>query len=455
MVSSCVECGGLNFEVDDARGDSFCLDCGAVQKQHESSFIVASVEFQESAGGAKHVVGQHINSEGFGKSSFGKLGGSRQSIEITFSNAKKIVNDIATQLHLPPDITDTGYNFYKMCYNRGLSRGRTLKTFCAACLYIACRVSLTSHMLIDFSQAVQVDVTSLGRFFSIICKTLHISLPLIDPSLYIPRFADKLNFGSKTQQIVQVAVNLVAGMQRDWMCTGRRPSGLCASSLLIAARLYGFNRTVDDILSVFKLHKATLLKRLQEFSNVSSGFLTYDELLTSDPSQQSQSSQDDEGPLWLQNSEEEHLGEQKKQKLREEMLKMCGEIDKLIETQVQRKPPKFLEKNNEENVSERVKDFVEDPKNLEKLSETELSSEVDDSEIENALLDEKEVKSRILMWKKLEDEEKIQSETNERIEQEETPPKKLSRIEMKKFQEQEETLCDNLLEHDDDLVGYL
>ena len=98
-------------------------------------------------------------------------------------------------------------------------------------------------------------MNQLGRIYTIICKTLHINLPVIDPSIYIPRFADKLEFGEKAGEISQVATNLISGMKRDWMVTGRRPSGLCAAALLLAARLYGFHRTVKDILRVLKINK--------------------------------------------------------------------------------------------------------------------------------------------------------------------------------------------------------
>ncbi len=32
-------------------------------------------------------------------------------------------------------------------------------------------------------------------------------------------------------------------MRRDWICTGRRPTGLCGAALLVAARYHGFKHT--------------------------------------------------------------------------------------------------------------------------------------------------------------------------------------------------------------------
>lgn len=50
-----------------------------------------------------------------------------------------------------------------------------------------------------------------------------------DPCLYIPRFAQMLEFGEKNHEVSMTAMRLVQRMKRDWMHTGRRPSGLCGA----------------------------------------------------------------------------------------------------------------------------------------------------------------------------------------------------------------------------------
>ncbi|CAL8298184.1 unnamed protein product [Arctogadus glacialis] len=50
-----------------------------------------------------------------------------------------------------------------------------------------------------------------------------------DPCLYIPRFAQLLEFGEKNRDVSMTALRLLQRMKRDWMHTGRRPSGLCGA----------------------------------------------------------------------------------------------------------------------------------------------------------------------------------------------------------------------------------
>ncbi len=100
--------------------------------------------------------------------------------------------------------------------------------------------------------------------------------------MLIPRFAHKLEFGDKTHEITQTALRLVRRMKRDWIATGRRPSGLCGAALLVAARMYDFHRSLDDIVKVVKIGKTTLRKRMIEFEDTPSSNLTVDEFHTID-----------------------------------------------------------------------------------------------------------------------------------------------------------------------------
>ena len=52
-----------------------------------------------------------------------------------------------------------------------------------------------------------------------------------DPCLYIPRFAHLLEFGEKNHEVSMTALRLLQRMKRDWMHTGRRPSGLCGAGI--------------------------------------------------------------------------------------------------------------------------------------------------------------------------------------------------------------------------------
>jgi transcription factor IIIB subunit 2 len=60
-------------------------------------------------------------------------------------------------------------------------------------------------------------------------RELNLRLPLVDPSIYIHRFAAMLEFGDKTSAVAADALRLVQRMSRDWIQTGRRPAGICGA----------------------------------------------------------------------------------------------------------------------------------------------------------------------------------------------------------------------------------
>ncbi|KAL1116072.1 hypothetical protein AAG570_005567 [Ranatra chinensis] len=78
------------------------------------------------------------------------------------------------------------------------------------------------------------------------------------------------------------ALRLVQRMKKDSMHSGRRPSGICGAALLMASRLHGYSRTVEDIIKVVQIHKSTLKKRLVEFGETPSSSLTLQEFMTVD-----------------------------------------------------------------------------------------------------------------------------------------------------------------------------
>lgn len=154
------------------------------------------------------------------------------------------------------------------------TRGRRSDHVAAVCLYAVCRTEKSSHMLIDFSDILQVNVFTLGATFLKLCRVLNLTLPHVDPSLYISRFAVALDFGDYTQRVAQDAVRIAQRMDRDWISSGRRPAGICGACLLIAARMNGFRRTTKEMIYVVKVADVTIQKRLQEFNQTESAHLS-------------------------------------------------------------------------------------------------------------------------------------------------------------------------------------
>ncbi|KAF5906507.1 transcription factor IIIB 90 kDa subunit-like, partial [Clarias magur] len=279
----CKNCGGADIDIDQARGSAVCTNCGSVL---EDNIIVSEVQFVENSGGGASAIGQFVSADGpvkapvLGSSFHTSLG--KESRAQTLLNGKRQIHSLGSQLQLNQHCLDTAFNFFKMVVSKHLTRGRKMAHIIAACLYLVCRTEGTPHMLLDLSDLLQVNVYILGKTFLLLARELCINAPAVDPCLYIPRFAHMLEFGEKTHEVSMTALRLLQRMKRDWMHTGRRPSGLCGAALLVAARMHDFRRTVKEVIGVVKVCEATLRKRLTEFEDTPTSHLTIDEFMRVD-----------------------------------------------------------------------------------------------------------------------------------------------------------------------------
>ncbi|XP_062026881.1 transcription factor IIIB 70 kDa subunit-like isoform X2 [Rosa rugosa] len=179
------------------------------------------------------------------------------------------------------EITDIALRFYTMALERNFTRGRITERVLAACLYIACRSKRKPYLLIEFSNLLKIDVYTLGAVYMQLCKVLYLDQypfanRLVDPSIFIAKFSGSLP-GGRDKRVIQTAVRIITSMKRNWMQTGRKPSGLCGAALYISAISHGLKCSKSDFVRIAHVCDATLTKRLSEFENTDSGSLTIEE----------------------------------------------------------------------------------------------------------------------------------------------------------------------------------
>jgi transcription initiation factor TFIIIB Brf1 subunit/transcription initiation factor TFIIB len=273
----CPACGSRDIDFHEANGHSYCVSCGTVV---EENAIVSSIEFQE-AGDRSHVIGQFVSqncAQPFSASSRtrGRFGTSN-SREQTLANIRRIISQVAGSLHLPPLYIDRAYRLYQLALQKNFVFGRRQMHVVATCLYVICRQEKSPHLLIDFSDALQVNVFVLGKSYLQFIRLLSLKLPIVDPSLYIHRFAQRLELGPKINQVATTALRIVTRMKKDWIILGRRPDGICAAAMLVSCRAHGFPKAQGDIAKIFRVSGDTLRRRLDDFMATPSAQLTVEQ----------------------------------------------------------------------------------------------------------------------------------------------------------------------------------
>ncbi|KAK2582448.1 hypothetical protein KPH14_004757 [Odynerus spinipes] len=191
------------------------------------------------------------------------------------------------------------------------------------------------------------------------------------------RFANKLEFGDKTHEVSMTALRVVQRMKRDSIHSGRKPSGLCGAALLMAARLHEFNRSPTDIVKIVKVHESTLRKRLMEFGDTPSSALTLEEFMTVDLEEE----QDPPAFKTARKKDRERL--QKLDNIDSEINELQAEIDRQLDEQKTGKGKKRKDDSYVEN--DYADRFIKET-NLNIIKGC-LDHEHVDSDIEEELLD--------------------------------------------------------------------
>ncbi len=260
----CKVCGNTEFtrEYHTASSDLACTKCGTVLEENP---IVSEVTFAETSNGGAMIQGSFVGSDQ-AHANFGNNRGSLDSREQTLANGRKRIKNVASALGIKDYISDAAYQWFQLALTNNFVQGRRSQNVVAACLYVACRKEKTHHMLIDFSSRLQVSVFAVGATFLKMVKALHITdLPLVDPSLFIQHFADKLDFGRAKLKVINDALKLAKRMDENWIYEGRRPAGIAGACVLLAARMNNFHRTHSEIVAVSHVGSTTIQKRLWEF----------------------------------------------------------------------------------------------------------------------------------------------------------------------------------------------
>ena len=254
----CKKC--VNVHKDPITGNMLCSDCGAVIQESQ---MVDDLEFDEN----QNVVGTFVGNK-FAFYSRGNNGLNQMvdSSQRNLTETYKLMDKYSNILTISDDVRDKAKSLYITASNKKFTQGRKKELIVGALLYLACRLNKTSHLLIDFSFALKINLFKIGLIYIKLVKILDENIPLIDPSIFMRRYIIKFNFGNKAKEVEEVAFKILECMDRNWITCGRRPVGICGACILISAKLHNLNIDINNIAKVVHVCPKTIFNRIEEFS---------------------------------------------------------------------------------------------------------------------------------------------------------------------------------------------
>ena len=257
----CEKCGET-IQKDPKTGMLMCLSCGIVV---EESQVVNALEFDEDQKAAGTFM--DINKPTYfypgGRNTLSQM---VDPMQRSLLKSYKLIDSVAKILTISESIVKYAKRLYKIASNKKFTQGRNTRHLVGATLYLACRYNKTSHLLIDFSEVLRINMFIIGSLYLKLAKIVGLTVQIIDPSLYMHRFCNKFDFGDFSKEVEKTALKILQFMKRDWITTGRRPSGLCGACILISAKLHKLNIDINLLADVVHVCPQTIQNKIDEFS---------------------------------------------------------------------------------------------------------------------------------------------------------------------------------------------
>src|SRR5918912_1649254 len=185
-------------------------------------------------------------------------------MERNLQHAFTLLSKIKDRLGLPDYVTEKAAYVYRKAQERGLIRGDTIGSVLAASIYVSARQSGVLRTLDDISQITDTKPGEVARSYRRIISELDIKVPLIDPTKYIVKVANNLNFDEKVKR---KALELMEQAQKKNILVGKDPIGMASSVLYLVNLAEGqrnLRKTQTEIAKAAGVTEVTIRNRSKE-----------------------------------------------------------------------------------------------------------------------------------------------------------------------------------------------
>ena len=171
---------------------------------------------------------------------------------------------VKDKLGLSATIIEKTAYIYRKAQERGLVRGRTIRSVMAAAIYITCREMAMSRTLNDVAFLNNIKRKELARTIRLLILELDIKIPILDPIKCVVRVANKVNLSEKTKR---QAMYIMHNVTKSGISAGKDPMGLAGSVLYLSSKNSGENITQMDIAEAAGVTEVTIRNRFKDLRN--------------------------------------------------------------------------------------------------------------------------------------------------------------------------------------------
>lgn len=287
----CPDCGS-ELETDSARGEVYCIRCGAVIDENLMDMGPEWRAFDHEQRDKRTRVGapstntihdrglstvidwrnQDINGRSIPERNRAQIYRIRKwqtKIRVSGAGERNLayalseIDRNSSRLGLRRNVREDASKIYRDAVKAKLIRGRSIDGVVAASLYAACRRCEVPRTLDEIASVSKVSKKEVGRTYRFLSRELNIKLAPTSPADYVPRFASKIGLSGEIQS---KAISIIQNAIEEGLTSGRGPTGVAAAALYIASVLLGERKTQKDIAEVAGVTEVTIRNRYKELS---------------------------------------------------------------------------------------------------------------------------------------------------------------------------------------------
>lgn len=272
-TTPCPLCNGEETITDILNGEEICVNCGCVLNDISINRGVNGLNYHHEKTGdtRRHGTGTRASVYDKGLNTF--ISGNKdfygtpikqetmkemrrlqkqdnrskinESAMRNLSIAMAELDRLSTTLNLPDYVREYAAVIYRRALKKDLIRGRSIDSFVAASIHVACRMHSIPRPLTTISDESKRLYKEVSMTYRMLLEELDLKPPIDKPLKYIPEMASKLGISRPTER---KAVELLLKAGKTKALSGKDPRGVAAAALYLASELNG-EKVVQTIIA--------------------------------------------------------------------------------------------------------------------------------------------------------------------------------------------------------------
>lgn len=194
-----------------------------------------------------------------------KISNNNRSYHRNLKNAFAVLIRIKDKLSLSNTIVEKSAYYYRKILDQNLIKGRSIKGFVVACVYVSCREMNVPRTIEEVADIANADKIFAGKCYRLLVRKLKIRLPSIDSSSHLARIANNAGISERT---FRHAIQMMSKIKDDPVSFGKDPCAIAVAVLYGACLEKGEKTSQSRISLAGNVSVVTLRKRFLDIKKI-------------------------------------------------------------------------------------------------------------------------------------------------------------------------------------------